>query len=206
MQRRIVDYYNNSNISNEVLDRMKNIALLRCDKNDDSDIICNIVQSLDSVCYGIYDTELVNIVLGEDWFLVYVSDCDEVIFEAWVARNDIDNKFLQSVEMFREFKKILLDNSDKIFFASMKKTTSYSFYEKLLKMDYVEEFDEMVTFAFYTPPEIIEDISMKCGSIDCYLNSGCTDVDCDFNENAMGYLFCDIEFGVTEKFVKKYKK
>ena len=108
---------------------MKNIALLRYN-TEDGDVTSNIIKSLESVCYGIFDTDLVNIVLGEDWFLIYVSDCDDVVFEAWVASDTVDNKLEQSMEMYKEFKKILLANSDKNFFASMKKTTSYNFYRK----------------------------------------------------------------------------
>lgn len=45
---------------------MKNIALLRNDDFDTSGVIRNILSSLESVCYGVYDSELVNIVLVED--------------------------------------------------------------------------------------------------------------------------------------------
>lgn len=203
MERKLVEYYNNSNVSNDVLDRMKNIALLRYNA-EDGDVTSNIIKSLESVCYGIFDTDLVNIVLGEDWFLIYVSDCDDVVFEAWVASDTVDNKLDQSMEMYKEFKKILLANSDKNFFASMKKTTSYNFYRKMLDMGYVEEFDEISSFAYYTPFEIVEEIMMNCGSLDCYLKSGSDE--CGFNEKAKEYVFCDVEFGVTDKFVKKYKK
>lgn len=183
---------------------MKNIALLRNDDRDTSGVVRNIVGSLESVCCGVYDSELVNIILGEDWFLVYVSDSEEVIIEAWVSNDSRGEVFIQAMEMCREFKNVLLANENKLFNSYMKKTTSYNFFKKMLEKGFLEVFSEEMDLASYTPFSVIEPLLMKYGSVPEFirLKEDNTDIEPEVDK----FLFCDVEFGVTDKFVKKYKK
>lgn len=204
MQQRCIEYYNNFTVTDEVIARMKNIALLRNDDRDTSGVVRNIVGSLESVCCGVYDSELVNIILGEDWFLVYVSDSEEVIIEAWVSNDSRGEVFIQAMEMCREFKNVLLANENKLFNSYMKKTTSYNFFKKMLEKGFLEVFSEEMDLASYTPFSVIEPLLMKYGSVPEFirLKEDNTDIEPEVDK----FLFCDVEFGVTDKFVKKYKK
>lgn len=204
MQQRCIEYYNNFTVTDEVIDRMKNIVLLRNDDRDTSGVTRNIIGSLESVCCGVYDSELVNIVLGEDWFLIYVSDSEEIIIEAWVSNDSREEIFIQAMEMYTEFKNVLLANENKLFNSYMKKTTSYNFFRKMLENGFLEVFSEEMDLASYTPFSVIEPLLMKYGSVPEFikLKEDNTDVEPEVDK----YLFCDVEFGVTDKFVKKYKK
>lgn len=204
MQQRCIEYYNNFTVTDEVIDRMKNIVLLRNDDRDTSGVTRNIIGSLESVCCGVYDSELVNIVLGEDWFLIYVSDSEEIIIEAWVSNDSRGEVFIQTMEMYTEFKNVLLANENKLFNSYMKKTTSYNFFKKMLEKGFLEVFSEEMDLASYTPFSVIEPLLMKYGSVPEFirLKEDYVDVEPEVDK----YLFCDVEFGVTDKFVKKYKK
>lgn len=204
MQRRSVEYYNNFTVTDEVIARIKNIALLRNDDFDTSGVTRNILGSIESVCFGGYDSELVNIILGEDWFLIYVSDQDEIIIEAWVSNDSRGEVFIQSMEMYTEFKNVLLANENKLFNSYMKKTTSYNFFKKMLEKGFLEVFSEETDLASYTPFSVIEPLLMKYGSVPEFIRLKEDNVDVEPEVDK--YLFCDVEFGVTDKFVKKYKK
>ena len=204
MQRRSVEYYNNFTVTDEVIARIKNIALLRNDDFDTSGVTRNILGSIESVCFGVYDRELVNIILGEDWFLIYVSEQDEIIIEAWVYNDSRGEVFIQSMEMYTEFKNVLLANENKLFNSYMKKTTSYNFFKKMLEKGFLEVFSEETDLASYTPFSVIEPLLMKYGSVPEFIKLKEDNVDVEPEVDK--YLFCDVEFGVTDKFVKKYKK
>ena len=204
MQRRSVEYYNNFTVTDEVIARIKNIALLRNDDFDTSGVTRNILGSIESVCFGVYDRELVNIILGEDWFLIYVSEQDEIIIEAWVSNDSRGEVFILSMEMYTEFKNVLLANENKLFNSYMKKTTSYNFFKKMLEKGFLEVFSEETDLASYTPFSVIEPLLMKYGSVPEFIKLKEDNVDVEPEVDK--YLFCDVEFGVTDKFVKKYKK
>ena len=204
MQQRCIEYYNNFTVTDEVIARIKNIALLRNDDFDTSGVTRNILGSIESVCSGVYDSELVNIILGEDWFLIYVSEQDEIIIEAWVSNDSRGEVFIQSMEMYTEFKNVLLANENKLFNSYMKKTTSYNFFKKMLEKGFLEVFSEETDLASYTPFSVIEPLLMKYGSVPEFIKLKEDNVDVEPEVDK--YLFCDVEFGVTDKFVKKYKK
>lgn len=99
--------------------------------------------SIDSVLKFIqlyYDNpEDISLVIGEDWFLLYAFDGDNVWILDWASINNKETKVSQSLEMYSFFKILFKEFYDKQFCACMKEETSYPFYLKLLNDGYILE-------------------------------------------------------------------
>lgn len=74
----------------------------------------------------------------------------------------------------------------------------------MVEKKFLEVFSEEMELASYTPFNVIEPLLMKYGSVPEFikLKEDTVDIEPEVDKN----LFCDVEFGVTDKFVKKYKK
>lgn len=47
-----------------------------------------------------------HIILGEDWYIIYTElSEDEIEIKDWVAINNVENKFMQTIEMFNTLNK-----------------------------------------------------------------------------------------------------
>ena len=205
---RKVNYYDGENISDEIISKAKRIV----SSSDNGWIFSwdEDVETLDDLCFmhrSYPDEE--RIILGEDWVISYSDsvDEDEVYIAQW-ACCETDNKFLQSVEMMKALKGILLDSEGRKISCGMRHDTSYGFYESLLKRGYLEEFSGSIDVDEYLCKSrklksIVSDILSRYDSLDDYFLENGYD---EFPKRFHKLIFHEVTFGVTDKFVKQYKR
>lgn len=207
MERK-VNYYDGDNISDEVISKAKRII----NSSDNGWIFSwnDDVETLDDLCFmhrSYPDEE--RMILGEDWVISYSDsvDEDEVYIAQWSCCAT-DNKFLQSVEMMKALKGILLDSEGRKVSCGMRHDTSYCFYESLLKRGYLEEFTSLIGVDEYLYKSrklksIVSGILSEYDSLDDYFLENGYD---NFPKRFHKLIFHEVTFGVTDKFVKQYKK
>ncbi len=79
------------------------------------------------------------IILGKDWYIAYEEDETSVKIKMWVKREKTSDSYSQSLEMLEAFKNLFINNSEKLFYASLIYDTSYPFYLRLKERGYIEE-------------------------------------------------------------------
>lgn len=195
--------YSGIQIDNNVINRFKLIAKSRYDKNI-YDEYFGAIRTLNDLC-NTHDTTSneENIILGEDWVVMYAIKDFKIEILEWIAL-DNDNKFIQTKEMLNVFKNILLLSKGKYISAFMRHDTSYKFYLSFLKKYYFQEYSNSSIIDFCSPYEmtvIIDKLRKKYNTIEEYLND-------DFSKKYPEYekyILHNIDFGITKKFIKKYE-
>lgn len=143
-------------------------------------------------------------VLGEDWFICYAFSNDMIKILEWIAVDNHDTKFTQSIEMMKAFKMILLENDDQKFNAFMRHNTSYQIYSRLKNHKLLHEINHGLFIDEVAPVRINRiklKLSMLSDSGDEVLNSGRV-----VSEEHLKYFLHEITFSVTDKFVERYAK
>jgi len=208
--REPVKYYNGYEITDDVIRKINLIELKRI-KEGITYIKSEHIETLRDLCriHGTFPSEE-NIILGQDWYIIYsrlYEDSKEIEINEWVAIDKVENKLMQTVEMLSAMKKILLENPDITVFATMRHSTSYKFYQSLLKRGYFKEIsnradidDELPKYLepikkelqnkYQTPKDFLQNLEQ---------------------ENLQDSHFGDIIhhlviFKTTELFIKRYKK
>lgn len=172
---RDIRHYNGVEITCDVIDEVRRI--IRC-REDGELIDCEWITSLDDIC-DLHNSYPVNehVILGDDWAIAY-SITNVVEIGLWVASDVSNNKFMQTMEMLRTMKNILLQSYGYDICSCMRHSTSYRFYDSFVKRGYlVEKYDDV--------------------KVDGHGKIKNTSPD---------LLFHDTVFSVTDKFVKRYKK
>ena len=111
----------------------------------------------------------------------------------------------QTTEMLGAMISILIQGENKEIYAIMKHHTSYKFYQKLKQLGYVEELYWCSQMEEERPIEldrIVEVLKEKYDDLNEYFSDENRE---HFPEYAE-YIFHDITFTVTDKFLKRYKK
>lgn len=202
---RKINHYVGYEITNEIIDRINLMAMSRYDEGVFS-VLYEGVDTLDRLCSwhgSVPDEE--NVVMGEDWVIVYVKRDNELELVEWLDVDMSNDKFLQTMEMFNAMKKILLDNSGLKLVADMRHDTSYQFYKMMHKKGYLETKKEVIGCEESAPGDVLDyadKIIEEYGSYDAYFDGDLRDVRDDYGR----YFYHSLTFGVTDKFVKKYSK
>ena len=165
------------------------------------------IKSLNSLCKSHGTTpKNEHVILGEDWYIIYTDISDtEIEVKDWVAIHNVENKFSQTIEMFNALKHILLEHENSIIYSTLRHSTSYQFYKKLLNEGYIEEGFDIIDFDDCNQEleEIKQKILSKYDSIDDYLSD-------EFREkyessSVEDYIYHDVSFNITNSFKNRYK-
>ena len=202
---RKINHYVGYEITDEVIGKINLMAMTRYDEGVFS-VLYEGVDTLDKLCswHGSRPDEE-NVVMGEDWVIVYVKRGNELVLVEWLDVDRVSDKFLQTMEMFNAMKKILLDNSDLELFADMRHDTSYQFYKMMQKKGYLETKKEVIGCEESAPGDVLDyadRIIEEYGSYEDYFDDDLRDVRDDYGK----YFYHSLTFAVTDKFVKKYSK
>ena len=202
-----VEYYSGNKITNKVLKRINLIDLKRIQEGI-TKFSMGRIKSLKSLCKSHETTpENEHIILGEDWYIIYTDISDiEIEIKDWVAIHSVESKFSQTMEMFNALKHILLEHENHIIYSTLRHSTSYQFYKKLLNEGYIEAGDEIIDFDDCNPElEIIkQEILSKYDSIEDYLLDESRE---KYERSSIeDYIYHDVSFNITNSFKNRYKK
>lgn len=141
----------------------------------------------------------INLVLGDDWFIMY-EDIDGIVtFIEWIALEIKGRKLSQAVEMSNALNIILEQNKDKEFIASMRHDTSYQFYQKLLQKKYIIELFHSLSIDWAEPNNLSLD---DCEEIVKYFPNNENLYDAEF----LKFVFHNINFKVNTQEYKFNRK
>lgn len=201
--RNVFNFYGRD-IDEEKIGLIKKITAERYDKSIFDSSYWSLFD-IDSLSH-ILDVNVDDIILtlGEDWFLLYSTSDSYVTILEWVASNNLDCKFVQIIEMLNTFKGIFLKFKDMKFSAYMRHDSSFPFYSKMLQQGFFEEtfhsigFDNCSGYA----PERLKYLDEEYSGFDDFLVSD----EAVEHPEYLKYILHDLQFLVTDKFVKKYEK
>lgn len=204
--RQKVEHYNGTAITKQVLNRINFIDLKRF-KEGITKFSIDKANSLKSLCKS-HDTqpEQEHIIIGQDWYIIYVDISSyEIEIKDWVAIHNVENKFMQTMEMFNAFKQILIEHQDYHICGTLRHSTSYQFYKRLVEEGYLIEHFDMIEFDEPTQEltQIKEQILSQYNSLYDYFN----DANREKYQNAHieDYIYHDVLFQTSNKFVNKYQ-
>lgn len=203
--RKEVEYYKGNEITEEVLKRVNLIELKRQREGLTTFTIEN-VDNIEELCYT-HDTLPVqeNLILGEDWYIIYTTFNGEIEINEWLAIGNVKDKLVQTMEMFNAIKNILLEHKDKTIYATLRHSTSYKFYKLLFEKGYINEFENRFDIADDIPGDLltmIENSKEKYNSIEEYIDNETEDK----IEDLPDFIYHNVEFKVSDKFIEKYNK
>jgi DNA-binding Xre family transcriptional regulator len=159
----------------------------------------------DIIAYLGCNPEDMNIILGEDWYIAYTINDSAIEITEWINVPREQDVLAQTTEMSKAMISILLLGEGKEIYATMRHHTSYKFYLKLKQLDYVEELSWWSQMEEERPLEldrIVEILKEKYDDLNEYFSDENRE---HFPEYAE-YIFHDITFTVTDKFIQRYKK
>lgn len=206
--RNKVKLYNGYKITSDVLKQISYIesraVLVR---NDVAMTYCNI-NTLYELC-DLHDSEPENefIILGDDWYISYTElpGLCAIEINDWISISNNKNTFLQTIEMISTFKQLFLGYEDCLIYAALRHSTSYNFYKFILSNEYINQLTDQISLEDEKiKKEILDEILSIYGSIEKYLlDENRKKYE---NEHLEDYIYHNICFEVTNKFVTKYQR
>lgn len=202
--RQEIKHYQGKEITKDIIIKLNQISIKKYNEGIYTTMYEQI-DTLEELCLW-HNTSIneENVILGEDFYIIYANRIRNIEILEWVALNTGKNKLTQTIEMFNELKKILLLSKDKRIKANMKHTTSYPFYQLLLSRNYFDEICDYPQIDFAELPngkKTIKEILKKYKTLSNYLKSNTS----EFLE-LENYISHEAEFKITDKFIKKYQK
>ena len=206
--REPIKYYNGFEITDEIIKKINLIELKRIKENI-TNITSEKIDTLKDLCnlHGTMPQEE-NIILGTDWYIIYTiynDTPDEIEINEWLAINNVENKLMQTIEMFTAIKNILL-NSKKVY-ATMRHSTSYKFYKSLLNRGYLEEISNIQELDDELPEHIEQEkneLKNKYSTLEEYLLN--SSLKKHINQEIEDYIYHLVIFKTTKLFTKRYQK
>ena len=205
--RNTIEYYKGYEINEEVIKRINSIEQIRINEGLTS-ITPEPISTLEDLC-AIHDTlpEEENIILGQDWYIIYTKINYEIEINEWLAIGDVQNKLTQTIEMLNALKIVLLKSGNTKVYATMRHSTSYKFYRSLLSRGYLEEISDIANIEDNLPEDLEQiknNLKRKYESLEEYLsNSNKENLEnTDFDD----FIYHFIIFKTTDKFRKRYKR
>lgn len=202
---REVKHYVGKEITPEVISKINLIAMTRYEEGTFS-VLYEGVDTLEQLCswHGALP-EQENIVLGEDWVIIYVKRKNDIELAEWLDIEDVPNKFCQTMEMFKAMTDILLEGEGLYLLADMRHDTSYQFYQSMLKKCYFETYREYVDVEEGAPGDVLDFADRILDEYHSYEEYFSCD-EREKKEEYEKYFYHSLSFGVTKKFVKRYGK
>ena len=200
-----IKHYKGMDITPDLISSKNLIAMRRYSEGYYS-FLFEGIDTIDNICYWCdCNPEDLNLILGKDWYIMYVTRPDEIEITEWINTPREKQVLEQTNEMLTSMVGILLLSEGREIYASMRHHTSYKFYEKLKRLGYVEE--------LFIHSKMEMDIPLELDKIVHVLAEKYEDLDEYFaDENRVHfpeygeYVYHDIRFCITDKFIKRYKK
>ena len=206
--KRQVNYYHGAEITLDVIKRIKEIERKRINEGITC-IISEPISSVGELCdiHLVSSIEQEHIILGEDWYIMYSILENQIELNEWLAVNNVDNKLIQTMEMYQSLKKLLLQSKDYKFFATMRHSTSYRFYQNMLNRGFLQEISNRAYIDENLPYDlelIKNDLKSKYSTLEEYLQNEDKEQlkETDFSD----FIYHLVIFKTTKSFTKKYKK
>ena len=200
-----INRYNGIDITPDLISQKNLIAMRRYSEGYYS-FLFDGIDTVDDICYWCdCNKEDLNLILGKDWYIMYVIRPDEIEITEWINIPREKQIIEQTNEMLKSMISILLLSEGKEVFASMRHHTSYKFYEKLKRLGYVEELFIHSKMEMEIPLEldkIVHVLAEKYEDLDEYFADEQREHFPEYGE----YVYHDIRFCITDKFIKRYKK
>lgn len=202
--RREVKYYKGTEITEEIIKKMRKISIQVYDQKTYNSLYEGM-DNIRAICYQ-HGTLPSNefVILGQDFFITYAITEDVIEIFEWVALNKVENRFIQTIEMFNELKKILLSNKERKISTYLKHQTSYPFYELFQEKGYFKEIYDYPQIEYdilSSTRNIVKEIVAKYGSLYNYLKSKSNEY-----SPLEEHIYHEIMFEINDKFIKKYSK
>lgn len=205
MLRKKVEHYVGEEITEDVINSINLMAMKRYEEG----VFCVLFEgadTLEDLCswHGALP-EQENVLLGQDWVIIYVKRKNDIEIVEWLDLEDVSDKFGQTIEMMNAMKDILLSSRGLRVIAEMRHDTSYQFYKKLLDREFVESYHDSVELDPSAPSDIEKmagDVENTYGSLNKYFLERDGEIDPEIDK----YFYHYVSFGVTDKFVKRYVK
>lgn len=200
---RKVEYFNGDEITPAVIERFKRLAAERFSDEVFIDYFSYLydVEGYASL-HEVYPSDEY-MIFGEDWVFSYHISNKELILSDWIASANSNDKFAQSLEMYRAIRNVFLGTQACFFSGYLRHTTSYPFYKSFVERGYIEEFVDSLAIDVCSEEEY-ERIAAKVYSDDSSLEDA---VEGDrLTEGEKGCIYHDVTFELTKKFFKRYQK
>lgn len=203
--RKKVEHYVGEEITESVISTINLMAMRRYEEGVFS-CLFEGVDTLEDLCswHGALPQQE-NVVMGEDWVIIYVERKNDIEIVEWLDIEDVSDKFSQTIEMMNAMKEILLSSKGRCVIAEMRHDTSYQFYKKLLDKDFVVSNHDSLELDPVAPSDIekmVSDVESIYGSLDKYFLQKDRKIDPEIDK----YFYHYVSFGITDKFVKRYGK
>lgn len=203
--KKTIQHYTGYEITEGVVAKKNLIAMRRYSEGYYSFLFDDINSIEDIIKYLECPPEDLNIILGEDWYIAYTINDSEIEITEWINLPREKDIMSQTTEMLGAMIAILVQGENKEIYATMRHHTSYRFYQKLKQLGYVEELYWCSQMEEERPIEldrIVEVLKEKYDDLNEYFSDENRE---HFPEYAE-YIFHDITFTVTDKFIQRYKK
>ena len=208
--RQAVKHYNGFEITDEIIRKINLIELKRIQEKL-TNINSEPIETLKDLCrlHGTMPKEE-NIILGTDWYIIYTKyeeDSEEIEINEWVAISNVENKLVQTMEMFKAIKDILLESKGTKVYATMRHSTSYKFYQSLLTREFLEEISNIPEMDDELPTHIEKiknNLKNKYSSLEEYLST--KTIKNNIKQEIEDYIYHRVIFKTTNKFTKRYQK
>lgn len=201
--RKEVEHYQGKEIDIVIISKLFAISIARDFRVEGivpySDV--DTIEELCEVCECNIDD--FHVILGADWYLTYIDRQDSLEIMEWVSLANTKDKMRQTLEMMRYLTKVLLLSKDRKITAIMRHSTSYNFYQLLIKNGYVKELYNNPGMDNSLPEDLRLEVDKSIEenvNIRGYLNNPERDTDLD------EYFYHDISFKITDKFLSRYNK
>lgn len=202
---REVKHYVGEEITKDVIDKINLMAMTRYEEGTFS-VLYEGVDTLEQLCawHGALP-EQENVLMGEDWVIVYVKRKREIELVEWLDIEVVPDKLCQTMEMVKAMKDVLLESEGKMLIADMRQDTSYQFYQMMLKRGYLESYNDYAGVEESAPSDVAafsRRIIDEYGTLDDYFSNDNREIIEEYEK----YFYHSVSFGITDKFVKRYKK
>lgn len=200
---RKIEYFNGDEITPDVIERFKRLAAERFSDEVFIDYFSYLydVEGYASL-HEVYPSDE-HMIFGEDWVFSYHISNKELILSDWIASANSNDKFAQSLEMYRAIRNVFLETQASFFSGYLRHTTSYPFYKSFVERGYIEEFVDSLAIDVCSEEEY-ERIADKFYNADCTLKEA---IERDMlSEMEKGCIYHDVTFELTKKFFKRYQK
>lgn len=201
--RKEVEHYQGKKIDIVIISKLFAISIARDFRVEGivpySDV--DTIEELCEICECNIDD--FHVILGADWYLTYIDRQDSLEIMEWVSLANPKDKMRQTLEMMRYLIKVLLLSKDRKITAIMHHSTSYNFYQLLIKNGYVKELYNNPGMDNSLPEDLRLEVDKSIEenvNIRGYLNNSERDTDLD------EYFYHDISFKITDKFLSRYNK
>lgn len=201
--RKEVEYYQGKQIDIVIISKLFAISIAR-DFKVEGIVPYSDVDTIEELC-EICECEIdeFNVVLGQDWYLTYIDRKDNLEIMEWVSLENTKDKLKQTLEMMKHLIKVLLLAKERKITALMRHSTSYNFYQLLIKNGYIKEEYNNPGMDTSIPEDIQFELDIAIEdniNIKYYLENS------DRNEEYDEYFYHDISFTLTKKFLNRYDK